>query len=164
MMSDDLIKDALRMMPYGFYSITSRSGEDVNAMVANWIVQVSFEPRLLMIGLAKKAYSHGLITASRVFTVNLFNKADSDAIQPFTKSRAKNPDKMLHAQFTSSPVVNCPVVTGAAAYLECRVTSVFDPGGDHSLVVGEVVGAAVLKPGEAADTLTLPDLGWSYAG
>jgi hypothetical protein len=30
--------------------------------------------------------------------------------------------------------------------------------------VGEVVGAAVLKPGSVNDMVTLLDLGWSYAG
>ena len=50
-MSDDSIKDALNLMPYGFYSITSRNGDDVNIMVANWVSQVSFEPRLVAIGL-----------------------------------------------------------------------------------------------------------------
>jgi hypothetical protein len=38
-MSDEAIKDALNRMPYGFYSITSRSGDDVNAMVANWVIR-----------------------------------------------------------------------------------------------------------------------------
>ena len=41
-MSDDLIKDALRMMPYGFYAVSSRSEDDENAMVANWVMQTSF--------------------------------------------------------------------------------------------------------------------------
>jgi hypothetical protein len=30
--------------------------------------------------------------------------------------------------------------------------------------VGKVVNAGILKPGEVADTLTLPHVGWSYAG
>ena len=49
-MSDDKIKDALKMMPYGFYSFTTKSGDDVNAMVANWVSQMSYEPRLLAVG------------------------------------------------------------------------------------------------------------------
>jgi flavin reductase (DIM6/NTAB) family NADH-FMN oxidoreductase RutF len=56
------------------------------------------------------------------------------------------------------------VLAGAAAYLECRVVAIHDNGGDHSLVVGEVIGAEILKPSEAGDTLSLPALGWSYAG
>ena len=52
-MSDDSIKDALRLVPYGFYAITSRNGDDMNAMVANWVSQVSFDPRLVAVGLQK---------------------------------------------------------------------------------------------------------------
>ncbi len=163
-MSDDPIKDALRMIPYGFYAVSSRSGDEANIMVATWLTQVSFEPRQIALGLQKTSYSHSLVKTGRVFAVNLFNKADVEAIKPFTKGRAKNPDKMKTAQFTPGPVTGCPIVAGAAAYLECRVVGAFDAGGDHEVVVGEVVGAGVNKPGEPADTLKLIDIGWSYGG
>jgi flavin reductase (DIM6/NTAB) family NADH-FMN oxidoreductase RutF len=163
-MSEDAIKDALQMIPYGFYAITSRSEEEVNIMVANWLSQVSFTPRLLALGLAKNAYSDQLIARGRVFTVNIFRREDAELIKPFTKSRAKNPDKVKMARFTPAPETGCPVIEGAAAYIECRVVAVLDVGGDHRLVVGEAVHAAVNKPGKAGDTLTLSDLGWNYAG
>jgi flavin reductase (DIM6/NTAB) family NADH-FMN oxidoreductase RutF len=163
-MSDDLAKDVLRRMPYGFYSITSRNGDDVNAMVANWIMQVSFEPRLIALGLQKTSRSYGLINEGQVFAVNLFNKEDVDAIRPFTKGTAKNPDKMKDAQYTPAPETGCPILAGAAAYVECRVVKKLETGGDHDIMVGEVVGAGVMKPGEVTDSLTLLDLGWSYAG
>lgn len=163
-MTEDQIKEALRMMPYGFYSITSRADAEVNAMVANWVTQVSFEPRMIAMGIQKTCYSHGLIEKGGVFTVNLFRTEDQEAIKPFTKGRAKNPDKMKDASYTSSPETGCPVLEGSAAYVECRVVKIFDTGGDHSIIVGEVVGGAVTKPGEVGETLSLPDLGWSYAG
>ncbi len=163
-MSEDVIKQVLRMMPYGFYSVTSQSGSDINAMVSNWLVQVSFEPRLVALALAKDAYTHGLISQGRVFAVNLFRKEDQEAIKPFSKGRAKKPDKMDSATYTPGPVTGCPILEGAAAYLECHVTQIVDIGGDHNLVIGEVIGAGVVKPSEVADILTLPDLGWSYAG
>jgi len=163
-MSDDLAKDVLRRMPYGFYSITSHSGDEVNAMVANWVVQVSFEPRLIALGLQKTSRSYGLIEQGKVFAVNIFLKADADAIKPFTKSTTKNPDKMKDAQFSPAPHTGCPILAGAAAYVECRVVKKLETGGDHDVIVGEVVGAGVMKPGEVTDSLTLLDLGWSYAG
>jgi flavin reductase (DIM6/NTAB) family NADH-FMN oxidoreductase RutF len=163
-MSDDLVKDALRMIPYGFYAISTRSGDDVNIMVANWLTQASFSPRQVALGLQKTSYSHGLVESSGVFVINIFNKADSDAIRPFTKGRAKNPDKMTNVHFTPAPLTGCPIVDGAAAYLECKVAAKLDTGGDHEIVVAEVIGAGVNKPGEAKDTLTLVDFGWSYAG
>lgn len=163
-MSDDKVKDALKMMPYGFYSITSCTSDDANAMVANWITQASFTPRLIAIGLQKTCYTHGLLEKGGSFAINIFAEEDSDAIMPFTKGRAKNPDKMKDAKYTQAPVTGCPVLDGAAAYVECRVVQIVDVGGDHDIVVGEVVGGDVMKEVEASETLTLPDLGWSYAG
>lgn len=163
-MSDDPIKDVLNRIPYGFYSLTSKYEDDVNAMVFNWFSQVSFEPRLVVVGLQKKAYTHGLISKGGVFAVNLFNQEDQDILTQFSKGRAKNPDKMENAEFTPGPETGCPIIDGAAAYLECKVVQMIDVGGDHDILVGEVINAGVLISGEVEDTLTLPDVGWSYAG
>ena len=163
-MSNDPISDVLKRMPYGFYAITSHAGDEVNAMVANWLTQVSFEPRLVALGLQKKAYSHRLVEEGGVFAVNLFLTEDVDALKPFSKSRAKNPDKMAGAKYTPAPETGCPILEDAAGVFECRVVKIVDTGGDHDLVVGEVIGAQVLKEGEVQDSLTLLDLGWSYAG
>jgi flavin reductase (DIM6/NTAB) family NADH-FMN oxidoreductase RutF len=163
-MSDDSIKDALRMVPYGFYAITSRNGDELNAMVANWVSQVSFEPRLVALGLQKTSYSYGLIKQGRVFAINIFHKDDQEIMMPFCKSRAKFANKMEEATFTTAPLTGCPVLKGASAYIEFAVKKIIDIGGDHDIIVGEPVGAKVLKPAEVGDVLTLPHLGWSYAG
>lgn len=163
-MSDDQIKAALQRMPYGFYSITSRSDDDANAMVANWVMQASFSPRLVAVGLAKSAYSHDVIANGKVFAINIFNEADKEAIMPFTGGRSKRPEKMANATYTDGPETGAPILEGAAAYLECKLVDLIDIGGDHDLLVGEVINAGVMKEGEVADTLTLPDMGWSYAG
>jgi flavin reductase (DIM6/NTAB) family NADH-FMN oxidoreductase RutF len=55
-------------------------------------------------------------------------------------------------------------LNGAAAYVEFEVTEILDIGGDHDIVVGKAVGAGVMKDGEAGETLSLPDIGWSYGG
>ncbi len=163
-MSNDSIKDALRMMPYGFYAVTSRYGDDFNVMVANWITQVSFDPRLVAIGLQKTSYTHGIIEQGGVFAINLFRAEDQEALMPFTKGRSKNPDKMKDANYSISAESGCPVLSGAAAYIEFRVSHVVDIGGGHDIVVGAPVGAEVIKPAKADEVLTLAHLGWSYAG
>ena len=163
-MSDDPIKDALNRIPYGFYSLTSCSEDDVNAMVFNWFMQTSFTPRLVAVGLSKTAYTHDLISKSGVFAVNIFDMEDQDTLTQFTKPRAKAPDKMEDAYYSPGPQTGCPIFDEAAAFLECKVVQIVDVGGDHDILVGEVINAEVLKPGEVEDTLTLPDLGWSYAG
>ena len=163
-MAKDKVKKALRMMHYGFYSITSCNDEEVNAMVGNWVIQASFEPRLIVVALQKTSYTHGVIENDGAFAVNIFKEEDQEALMPFTKGRAKNPDKMAEADYTRAPETGCPVLAGAAAYVECRVVDLIDVGGDHDLLVGEVVGGDVMEEAEADEVLSLPDLGWSYAG
>ncbi len=163
-MATDPIKAALNMMPYGFYSITSRNGDDVNAMVANWVMQASFTPRLIVMGLQKKAYSHGVIAEGGVFAVNIFQTKNKEALLAYTKGRAKNPDKMKDAIYTDAPETGCPILEGAAAYVECRVVKIVDVESDHDLLIGEVIGGGVMHEGSVDETLSLPDLGWSYAG
>ena len=163
-MSDDKIKDALRMMPYGFYAFTTKNGDDVNAMVVNWVSQMSYAPRLLAVGIQKSCYSHGVVSAGRVFGLNLFLQADSDAIMGVTSGRAKKPEKMDTADFSPAPETGVPVLAGAAAYIECRVKDIVDIGGDHDIVVGEAINAEVMKAGAPPDVLSLTQLGWSYAG
>ncbi len=163
-MSDDRIKDALRMMPYGFYAFTTNSGGEVNAMVVNWVTQMSYAPRLLAVGIQKSCYSRGLLEVGGVFGLNIFLQADSDAIMGITSGRAKKPEKMAEANYSAAPETGVPVLADAAAYIECKVTQIVDVGGDHDIVVGEAISADVMKAGAPPDVLSLTQLGWSYAG
>ena len=163
-MSDDKIKDALRMMPYGFYAFTTKSGDAVNAMVVNWVSQMSYAPRLLAVGIQKTCYSRGLLEVGGGFGLNLFLQADSDAIMGVTSGRAKKPEKMENADYSPAPKTGVPVLAGAAAYIECKVTNIVDVGGDHDIVVGEAINAEVMKEASPPDVLSLTQLGWSYAG
>ncbi len=163
-MSDDKIKEALRMMPYGFYAFTSKNGADVNAMVVNWVSQMSYAPRLLAVGIQKSCYSRGVVEAGGVFGLNIFLQADSDAIMGVTSGRAKKPEKMENAEFSAAPETGVPVLAGSAAFIECKVTQIVDIGGDHDIVVGEAINAEVIKEGGPPEVLSLTELGWSYAG
>ena len=71
---------------------------------------------------------------------------------------------MNEATFKEGPETGCPILEDSAAYLECKVVQILDTGGDHNIVVGEVISAGINKPGTVTDSLTLLDLGWSYAG
>lgn len=163
-MTEDLIKNVLKRLPYGFYSVTSRNGDEVNAMVLNWMTQVSFEPQLLAIAVQKTSFSFRLIEEGRAFILNVFNQEDFDLIKPITKGRSKNPEKMESINYRLDSITGVPILEDAAAYLECKVVSIHDVGGDHNIVVGEIVNAGVHKEGDVHDTLALSKIGWSYAG
>ena len=154
-MSDDTISNALKMMPYGFYAFTTKSDDDANIMVVNWVSQMSYAPRLIAVGIQNFCHSYGVVTAGQVFGLNIFLQADEEAIKPALGGRAKRPDKMKEAEYTPAPETGVPVLAGAAAYIECKVTQIIDVGGDHDIVVGEAINAEIMKEGAPPDMLSL---------
>ena len=47
---DRMRRRALWTMPSGLYLVGSRAGDERNLMTCNWATQVSFEPKLLAVG------------------------------------------------------------------------------------------------------------------
>jgi len=75
------ISDVMEQLPYGLYIIGSRSPEgEPNAMMADWVMQVSFEPRLVAVAFEKDAHTLENIRTDRVFTVNMLS-ADSESMK-----------------------------------------------------------------------------------
>jgi flavin reductase (DIM6/NTAB) family NADH-FMN oxidoreductase RutF len=170
----DPAADALETFPYGVYIIGSRSeAGELNGMLADWTLQVSFKPRLLVVSFENDATTLKNVRATGVFTVNMLAADGSELARNFAQPRdaskvkgrseeeaAKVYDKMANVIHTPGEQTGCPVLDDALAYVECRAQD-FVPAGDHTLVIGEVLDGAVLREGEP---LTQRILGWSYAG
>jgi flavin reductase (DIM6/NTAB) family NADH-FMN oxidoreductase RutF len=169
----DAASRALGEMPYGLYIVGSKSAGDLNGMMADWVMQVAFEPRLVAVSIENDAHTLANITESGVFSVNLL-AADEFALaakfaQPYYGSKVKGRgsparDEVHHkldgVGHEPGTQTGCPVLTEALAWLECRVRMTV-PLGDHTLVIGRVVDGGVLREGEA---LTSTITGWPYSG
>ena len=84
-MSDGNFSKALSQIPYGFFALTTRDGDDRNAMVMNWLTQVSFDPQHVAIGIQNSSYSMGLIQKTNKFAINLYANTDTESIKAFSK-------------------------------------------------------------------------------
>jgi len=169
----DPVIEALETFPYGLYIIGSRGRDNVNGMMADWLMQVSFQPRLLAVSLERNSTTLANLRESGVFTVNVL-AADDRALaakfaQPRRASKIKGRseaasaviyDKLRGVGHQPGALTDCPVLSDALAYLECEVDQLIDVG-DHTLAVGRVLAGAVRREGEP---LTQRILGWSYAG
>ena len=54
-------------------------------MVANWMMQTSFRPRQVALGLEQASYTHGRIEKGGVFAINLFLKSGAEVLKPFMR-------------------------------------------------------------------------------
>ena len=82
---DRLRRRVLWTMPYGLYVVGSASGETLNGMTLNWATQLSFDPKLVGIGVEHGALTHRLIDESGVFTLCTIAREDRAIVRKFTK-------------------------------------------------------------------------------
>jgi len=170
----DAIAEALEQMPYGLYIIGSKGEDNINGMMADWVMQVSFQPRLILVSLENSSSTLRNIRYSRAFTVNLLD-SESHALaakfcQPRDASkiqgRSEEASHVVYNKFEGvdyfeGEVTGVPILADAMMWLECLLEQEV-AAGDHTLAIGRVVS------GEIADytkePLTQRILGWSYAG
>ena len=121
---------------------TSHRGVDL-AMTVNAFTSVSLDPPLVLVCIEQEARFHEAVTSSGVWGVSVLDDT-ARAVSGWLATRGRP----LHGQLERVPHHRGPV-TGTAlldqslATVECRTTALHD-GGDHTIVVGEVVSAELL--------------------
>jgi flavin reductase (DIM6/NTAB) family NADH-FMN oxidoreductase RutF len=150
--------------PSGLYVVGSRAGDRRNFMTANWVTQVSFDPKLTAVSIEKGAVTHQLISEGGSFTVHTMDREDRAIVRKFTKPVDLDLGAMTMNEFPfhDGPITGAPVLDQAAAFVECEVRSSIDVG-DHTLFVGEVVNAGFQKDEDTA-VLRMEDTRMNYGG
>ena len=158
-MNEEAKKNILRKIPTGLYVIGLKDKTSCHAFTGSWLSQCSMKPPRVMLGVRKGSHSLQLIEESKVFSVNLMAKSDKKILEQFFKHTPADGNRFGDLPF-SLKKTQTPILDKAVAYLECEVKGIFD-GGDHAIVLGEVVEAEVLKD-EAP--LIMSDTPWHYGG
>jgi len=130
-----------------------------NALAISWITPVARDPPTIAICVGKKRYSHGLISRTGEFVVNVPTDELVEAVHYCgTVSGRDVQDKIARAGLTAGPAkaVRAPVIEECPAHLECRVKQVVDCG-SHDIFIGEVV-AAYADPGAFKEGFWLLDV------
>lgn len=152
-------KTVLRMIPYGLYVLGVKHGDEMTAATINWVTQSSFAPPLVVMGVKADSGAHALLKNSGEFSLSMLKSGQKDLAFAFFKSVAPEGNTIGGFPFTAA-ANGCPTLDDAAGYVAGKVVQ-FVEHGDHSVVIGEVTEA---KLHEAADALTLKEIGANYGG
>lgn len=110
------------------------SGRPVGLTV-NAFASVSLHPPLVLVCLHRKAHAHDPLLDAGHFGISILRSDQEDLALRFSRDGAD-------IRFQDLPVragpLGSPLLAGALAWIECRIREVF-PGGDHSIIVGEVM-------------------------
>ena len=160
---DRLRRRVLWTMPYGLYVVGSREGDRRNAMTLNWATQVSFEPKLLGVGVEKTALTHELIEGGGAFCLCIISREDRAIVRKFTKPAEVDAAAMtLNGFLFRDGRTGAPILTQSVAFAECEVRQAVDCGG-HTFFIGEVVDADFLLA-EETPVLRMEDTRMNYGG
>lgn len=160
---DKLRRRVLWKMPSGLYVVGARDGDRRNAMTLSWATQVGFDPKLVAVSIEKVAYTHELVSAGRVFVLNIVDREDRAIVRKFTKPVDVDLDACTLNGFPfHDGVTGAPVLDQAVAVVECEVRQEIDAG-RHTLFLGEVVQSGFQRD-EETPVLRTEDTRMSYGG
>ena len=139
---------ALYKLSYGLYVVCSRKGDKLNGQIANTVFQTTSEPPTIAVIINKNNLTHEYIEESKVLAASvLAQDTPLSFIGHFGFKSGRDIDKFKGINYKIGET-RAPVVTDhTLAYLEAKVIQQLDVG-THTLFIGELAGADVLKEGE----------------
>lgn len=130
----DSFRRAAGQFAGGIVVVTTSAG---HAMTVSAFTSVSLEPRLVLFGAEKIARFHDAVLAAGSWAVSILAE-DAEKTARWLATGGRPLDGVAHHP---GQVTGAPLLDGALAAMECRTTAVHD-GGDHSIIVGQVVAVA----------------------
>jgi flavin reductase (DIM6/NTAB) family NADH-FMN oxidoreductase RutF len=121
----------------GVTIVTTRLDNAYFGLTVNAFCSISLNPPLILVSLDLLSQTYASIRQSGVFAVNVLTQEQEPLALRFARKdlSSKTFDDIA---IRASETTGVPLFTEALAYIECRVANEY-PGGDHALVLGEVV-------------------------
>lgn len=136
------LKQAMRVYPQGVTVVTAKGPSGPTGITVSSFTSVSLDPPLVLVSIAKGSTLHDVFMRSRSFAVN-FLADDQKSVSDRFAGRTDLRDRFEGLKFKEG-ASGSPVIEGARAVIECEPWKAYE-GGDHSLIIGEVVAAKVLN-------------------
>ena len=133
-----------KLITQGVYVIAVTDGQRERAFTAAWVMQVSFEPPMLVFSINPQHSSYSILKTGGRCTINVLAKQQLGIAAHFGRSGLD--DKMTGFQWQKTQQ-GASALAESIGYFDCSVhhtTAV----GDHELIVCNILDAVFLNPGE----------------
>jgi flavin reductase (NADH)/cob(II)yrinic acid a,c-diamide reductase len=141
MISADDFKQAMRHLAGGVAIIATDHAGSRAGLAATAVSSVSADPPTILVCINGQAGAHEAIQASGRFSVNLLARDQHAIARCFSgETGLRGEDRFSEGRWTSL-VTGAPVLEGALASFDCRVSEIVRMS-THSVFFGSVVGVA----------------------
>lgn len=122
-------------------TVVTVGGPAPHGMTANSFTTVSLTPPLVSVCVERAAVMHSALATARHFAVSVLAAGQESIARHFAdRRRPLGAAQFDVVDWMPGPRTSAPLIAGALAHLECVLWRSYD-GGDHSIVVGNLVSA-----------------------
>ncbi|MFP5220360.1 MAG: flavin reductase family protein [Actinomycetes bacterium] len=129
----------------GVTVVTAELDGEQHALTCNSFTSVSLEPVLVLFAVEKAARFHDAVLAAGQWAVSVLAIGQEALSRRFAVRGRPLEDQFSGVPHAPGPLTGAALVDGALAALECRTVATHDAG-DHTVVLGEVLGVSVPDP------------------
>ena len=136
--------DAYFKISYGLYIVSTQSGQQKGAYIANTVFQVTSQPPRFAISCNKDNYTTELIKSSGYFGFSILSeKANPSLIGNLGYKSGNEFNKFSGVNYLTGKSGIPIIVDSSVAWFECQLVQTVDVG-SHILFIGEVLDYALL--------------------
>lgn len=136
----DDFRAALSSWAAGVTVVTTRQAGKVYGITVSSFSSLSLDPILILVCLADSNRLPRMIEASGHFAVSIL-AAGQEHVSSWFAVSGREPVETFEEFGTIEWHTGSPIISGAIAHLDCRLERSL-AGGDHTIVIGRVLGAA----------------------
>jgi len=149
--SSDSVRQSMRYWATGVTIVTAAHKGQQHGMTVSSFTSLSLDPPRLLISLAKGTRTCRLVALSRRFGVSLLAEDQRELSDRFAGRMSEEEDRLAGLEVFQL-ATGAPLLKGALAWLDCRVTRTMDSG-SHLVFIAEPLAALSTEDSLAAPLL-----------
>lgn len=131
----------MRQWASGVCVVSSHFRGTSHGMTVSSFTSVSLDPQLVAISLMKNSRTHDIVIKAGNFGITILSSAQKQISEVFA-GQVTEDNIRFEGLETWAMTTGAPFLEGGLAFLDCKLTVVYDFG-TNSLIIGEVVAAKV---------------------
>jgi flavin reductase (DIM6/NTAB) family NADH-FMN oxidoreductase RutF len=139
--SAEALQQVMRQFASGVTVVTALRQGIKHAMTATAVCSVSLVPPLILVCVSRSSRFHEAVTVTDAWCVSLLSADQERVARHFANKGRDLLSQFDHVPYRPSPLSGTPLIDGALAWMECVTYGQYD-GGDHTIMVGELVHAS----------------------
>lgn len=141
-----LFKQAMSQWASGVTVVTTEDEGSLHGMTASSFASLSLTPVLVMFNVFNTATTLAMIQKSQKFAINILSEAQAEWGKLFAGMMSDITDPFSNIDYTTA-VTGSPILPNVLSWVDCRLYRLYE-GGDHMIVVGEVVAVHAQTEGK----------------